>query len=123
MTPRAKLSNRLGLVLVGAAGAAIILTLPLGAVLAEEKATIPNPIASKEFKDIVNKVADWIIAIAAPILTVVALYAGYLYMFSGGSEEQLKRARQTLTWAAVGFIIVLLASGAAELIKNILNVR
>ncbi|MBI2055697.1 MAG: hypothetical protein HYT42_02285 [Candidatus Sungbacteria bacterium] len=85
---------------------------------------IQNPIYPTEsFTAIIVKIADWASAIAVPLMALVVLFAGYTYLTSGGNADQVKRANKTLTWAVVGFIIVLLAKSAAVLIKNILGVR
>ncbi len=84
---------------------------------------IKNPIQAKEFKDVITRFANFGEAIAGALMTLVVLYAGYLYLFSGGSEKMLTRARQALTWAVVGFIVILIARGVAELIKSILGTR
>lgn len=84
---------------------------------------IQNPLRTEKFEEVITRFANFGAAIAGALMTLVVLYAGYLYLFSGGSEEMLKRARKALTWAVVGFIVILLARGAAELIKNILGTR
>lgn len=49
---------------------------------------------------------SWIIGIVA---VVMIIYAGFRYITSGGSSEGVKGARNTLIYAIVGLIIVLLA--------------
>lgn len=84
---------------------------------------IENPLKTEKFEDVIVRFANFGAAIAGALMTLVVLYAGYLYLFSGGSEDMVKRARQALTWAVVGFIVILLARGVAELIKSVLGTR
>lgn len=58
------------------------------------------------YKKIIN-IALYAIGIVS---VIVIIYGGYVYMTSGGNEEQRKRGRLILTWAIIGLIIVLAAS-------------
>lgn len=111
-------------VLVAAALAVAALAVPPSAALAgSHTVRIDNPIAADDFKDIVVRIANWAVAIAAPVVSLVVIWAGYLYLTGGGKPEQIKKATQALTWAVIGFIVVLIARGAAELIKNVTGLK
>lgn len=105
-----------------ALAAAVALALSTGTSLVQAE-SIKNPIQAEEFKDVIAAIADWAVAIAVPLTVLAALYAAYLYLFSGGNPDRVKQAATALTWAVVGFIVVLLAKGLAELIQNILQVK
>lgn len=48
---------------------------------------------------------------AIGIAAVIAIiFGGYLYMTSGGNEEQRKKGRSVLTWAIIGLVVVILAA-------------
>lgn len=84
---------------------------------------IDNPLGTGEVKTVITRIADFLTAIAGAIATIVILYAGYLYLTGGGNPNQIEQARKALTWAIVGFAIILVARGIAALIENILTVR
>ena len=54
------------------------------------------------------------------ILLVLILYGGFLWMTAGGNEENVKKARQILTNAFIGLIIVFLAWAISAFIFNVL---
>src|SRR3989344_3237480 len=65
----------------------------------ESSQGIRNPIEAENFTAIIVKIADWASAIAVPLMALIVLIAGYLYLTSGGNADQVKRANKTLTWA------------------------
>lgn len=83
---------------------------------------ITNPIGSNTFQEAIKRVTTWAAAIAVPLTTLMVLIAGLLYMTAGGDPEKIKRAHKALTWAAVGFAVVLFSTVAYLLIQNFLGV-
>lgn len=86
-------------------------------------AAIDSPIRAKEFQTIIVSIADWAAAIAAPLATLMVIYAAYLYLLSGGSEESTTRAHKAITWAVVGLIVVLVSKSLALLLQNVLGAK
>ena len=85
---------------------------------------IGNPLGrGATFQTIIKNVTQWAIAIAVPLTTLMVVIAGYLYLTGGAKPEQIKKANQALTWAAIGFIIILASASAATLIRRILEGR
>lgn len=110
------MSQHFGLLLV-----LLLLLATVGAPLAGQAAEIRNPIAAENFQSIIARIADWAVAIAASLTTLVVLWAGYLYLLGGASEDNVKRAKSAITWAVVGFIVVLVSASVSALIKNVLG--
>jgi hypothetical protein len=71
------------------------------------------------FTCVLSKIINFIFELSIPLTAIMVLYGGLQFMTSAGNPEKLSRAKQTLTFAVVGFITVLLAGGVASLIKNI----
>lgn len=68
--------------------------------------------------------------VLSPLLDIVFLIASFLmlfwmvwgifeYIFAGGDKEKLGKARSRITWAIVGFSIILLAFTLQQYIKEI----
>ena len=51
----------------------------------------------------------------------MALYGGVQIMTSTGDPEKLRRGRNILFYAAVGFVVVVLAKGIPALIQGVFN--
>src|SRR3989338_7709720 len=59
--------------------------------------------------DLVNRVVQFLIPLAALILLLVFIWAGYDYMMSQGNPEKLKSAQAKLTTGLIGFVLLMLA--------------
>lgn len=84
---------------------------------------IPNPQGLRpEFKDLGSFLTQ--------LLNVVFIFAGFLmliwltwgvlqYIFAGGNKEGLTKARSRITWAIVGFLIVVIAFALSQFVQGI----
>lgn len=97
---------------------AILLLAPVSLAFADSS----SPINSAD--DIINvmkkllgyfQVVFWIAAIGA------IFYAGYLYLFAGGGEKNVEKAKKQLLYAAIAIAIGLMAFGVTPLVLNILK--
>jgi threonine/homoserine/homoserine lactone efflux protein len=61
----------------------------------------------------------WIL-IAVSIIMVI--FAAFQYATAGDDTEKTTKGRKTLTWAAVGIAVALLAKGLPTLVGNIYGV-
>lgn len=84
---------------------------------------IPNPIGSKTFQQVIERLVDFANLLLAPLSTFMVLLAGFFYMTGGGNPEKIKTAHKTLVWALVGIAIVLLANSASFIIKEVLSTK
>uniref|UniRef100_A0A7C4TPP4 Uncharacterized protein n=1 Tax=candidate division WWE3 bacterium TaxID=2053526 RepID=A0A7C4TPP4_UNCKA len=55
------------------------------------------------------RVQNFVIGLAGFAILAMIIYAGFLYITSGGNEERVGNAKKTLTAAIVGLIIVVCA--------------
>ena len=83
--------------------------------------TYPTPIGCDTFASCICKIIEYAGRIALPLVIVFIVLGGFLFVFSMGSEEKLRRARSTLTWAVIGFIVVLVAIAFANVVKDFLT--
>jgi hypothetical protein len=84
---------------------------------------LPNPINATSFEGLIQALAKWFVRIMIPIAAIIFLYAGFLFLTSGGDEEKIKRAKKAVTYAIVGLVIILIGAGFVTLIKSILEVQ
>ena len=82
---------------------------------------IPNPIAATSLVDLAKAIGKFIFQIAIPIAVIVIIYAGILFLTSGGNKEKVVKARTALWYAIIGLAIILIGQGFFTLIKSILN--
>ena len=72
-------------------------------------------------KAVINKASQWMFGILMALSVVMILYSAFLYMFSGGSDDKIKKAKDTLTYAIIAVAIAVLAGGVGYLIRNFFN--
>ena len=82
--------------------------------------TIENPLKAKTFGELINNLITFIFNVALIILPLIMVIAGAYFMFSGGDPEQVQRAKDLIYYTGIGFIIILLAKGVIELLKQTL---
>lgn len=84
---------------------------------------IPNPLGSggSDIPNLIKTIANWLLGIGTVLATIVVLWAALLFMTSGGNQNRVTQARQTLWYAMIGLAILMLADGVAILIQNFLK--
>lgn len=70
---------------------------------------IPSPISCKDVNCLVSQVIRYILGIIAIIATAMFVWGGLMMLTSAGNAERVKRARETLAWAAIGIVVILLS--------------
>lgn len=84
----------------------------------EGSAVIPNPLGNTStFADLISKIAGIVLKIGFPIAVLFIIYSGFLFATARGSEEKIKTAKKTFTWAIIGTAILLGAEVLALAIK------
>ena len=70
---------------------------------------------------IVNKVAKWFMTIVIAISVIFFVFAGFLYVTSGGKEEKVKDAKNYLLYGIIGIAVSLLAGAITIVVVNLIN--
>ncbi len=83
---------------------------------------IPNPLGeTSDITTLVGNILNFLWKLAFVIAPILIVYAGYLYITSTGNEEKIKIAQKALTWAIIGFAIILIASSVPAIIQDFLS--
>ncbi|KKU49530.1 MAG: hypothetical protein A2633_01850 [Candidatus Sungbacteria bacterium RIFCSPHIGHO2_01_FULL_47_32] len=80
-------------------------------------------ICPENILQLLRLIGDFIFKISIPVAIVAILYAAFLYLTAGGSEQKVKAAHQTLMWTVAGIAIVLAAAGLVMVVCDFLNVK
>ncbi len=74
----------------------------------EGSATIENPLGNTgTFAELISKIASIVLKIGFPIAVLFIIYSGFLFVTARGSEDKIKTAKQTFTWAIIGTAVLL----------------
>lgn len=71
---------------------------------------------------IVNSIINALVIVGIPIASLAYLWAGFLFLTSGGQEKSIATAKKSIIWTTVGLIFLLIARSIVPLIQNILAV-
>lgn len=103
------------------AAAAGFYGLALAAFAFADAPTLANPLQTTDANVVLQNIMAFLIAIAAPICGIMVVWGGFQMITARGNPEKFSEGKKTLLYAAVGFVIVLCAGGAAQVIQSIFN--
>ncbi|MFA6475059.1 MAG: Ig-like domain-containing protein [Patescibacteria group bacterium] len=68
--------------------------------------------------DIIIAIINWSLGLLALAAVILIIYGGFVWMFAGGEEEKINKAKTILRNALIGLVIVLSAWGIATYVIN-----
>jgi Type IV secretion system pilin len=74
----------------------------------------------KKLRDTRDKIIGIILGFVGTFFLVLIVWGGYDWMFAGGNEEKITKAKQRIKMASIGLVIVLTAYILAKYIIDIL---
>ncbi len=79
----------------------------------------PCTSTSQSVGGLIVKITNWVLGFGASIAILFIIYGGFLYLTAAGNEKQAESAKQTLTYAVIGLIVILLAYVIVSLVGNV----
>lgn len=79
---------------------------------------IENPIEAKSFTELLTSVLNIIIEIGIPILVLMIIYSGFLFVTARGNSEGLQKAKDAILYTLIGAAIILGSYVIADAVKN-----
>lgn len=70
-----------------------------------------------------QKIINWVFPLVGLVFLAMFIFGGIKFILSGGDPKQAEGARNTLTWAVAGLILVLLSFAILRLISLITGVK
>lgn len=80
-----------------------------------------NPLGATNITDLINIIINFLLAIGAPILTLMVIIGGGQIMFAAGDPKKFETGKKTIVYAVIGFGILLVSKGVALLVVSILS--
>lgn len=103
--------------------ASLILISPIIILANGETIGIENPLQAGSFEAIINGLIDFVFKIAIVVAPLMIVIGGFLFLTSAGDVQKVATARRLITWAAIGFMIVLLAKAAMSMLESLLGTK
>src|SRR3989344_929168 len=83
---------------------------------------IENPLGqSSTISSVILNITNGIFNLATAIAAIVIGIGAFQYLFSFGSDEKIKQAKNTLWYAVIGIIITLVGKSIVLLIQSIIR--
>jgi Type IV secretion system pilin len=79
--------------------------------------SLKNPLKFNSFAEFFTGLLHIIAIFAIPVIILMIIYSGFLYVMARGSEEQVTKATRSLTYAVLGGLIII----GAELILRVIQ--
>lgn len=81
---------------------------------------VPNPLGSNAttLNQVLANILDAIVLLLSPVIVIMLIYSGFLFVAAQGKAEELTKAKQTLMYTLIGAAIILGAKGIAMVIQN-----
>jgi len=71
-------------------------------------------VSSQDLPSLVGSIINIALGLLGVLLVVLVVYAGFLWMTAAGSKEQVTKAKEILTRAIIGIIIVVAAYAISD---------
>ncbi|MBI5152008.1 hypothetical protein HZA39_00575 [Candidatus Peregrinibacteria bacterium] len=75
----------------------------------KDTGTDSKPAGTSSINYLLQKVADGLIYIAAPLAVLFIVHAGVSYAMSTGDNTKIEAAKKEIIWAVLGLVIILIA--------------
>lgn len=83
--------------------------------------TIKNPLGTEDVIDIINRILNYLIYISVPILALMILIGGFQILTARADPKKITDGKTTITWAVVGFLVILISKGIALILLEIMK--
>lgn len=83
--------------------------------------SIPNPLQVNSFSDLIDRITGYLMVIGAPIVTLMVLWGAFQILTAGANPDNVTKGRKTITYAVIGYAVILISKGLTLIIKDILG--
>lgn len=92
-------------------------------VFAQRILDIDNPVVFDSLEEVINYFLGLIRPVIILVMVASIMYGGWIYLTAGSDDKKVGQARQIITAAIVGFIIIVLAPVIVQFVGSLLGVR
>jgi hypothetical protein len=79
---------------------------------------LENPLGVSTVQDFLLKIIDAMVLIVSPIIVIMFIYSGFLFVQGSVNEEAKTKAKNTLLYTVIGAAVILGAKALALAIQN-----
>ena len=87
----------------------------------ESSVEFTSPFGNATITDVLNRLIDYGLAIAASLAAIMILWGAFQIMTSAGVEKKYTAGKQTIIYALGGLVIVILARGLVAIFRGLIT--
>ena len=95
--------------------------LAAGELIPSGDVVLTNPLGVNTIPQVLDRIINFMIILAGPIAVLMLVYAGYLFVVGGGSEEKVKTAKRIILGVVIGISILVLSKALVYVTCNVLG--
>ena len=80
-----------------------------------------NPLKDKTLEELLERIINWLIIIAAPVAAGMIVVGAYQMLFAAGEPEKVKKGKATILYTVIGYGIIFIGWGVVRVIENFLK--
>jgi hypothetical protein len=80
--------------------------------------TLENPIQADNVIDLIKNILEGVIKIGMPIIALMLVYSGFLFVMARGNKGELETAKRNFMYVVIGAAILLGSWAIAQLISE-----
>lgn len=70
---------------------------------------LPKPIPCDTAQCLILGILRYLLGLMAIVATFMFIYGGFMWLSSAGNEKRIQQGKETLSWAAIGIVVILLS--------------
>jgi len=100
-------------------GAVAIPSITLAAVNGWGTVNKPAGIENTDLGGIIVNITNWVLGFVAILAVLFLIWGGLQYLTAQGNEEQVEKAKNTITYALLGLVVAGIAYAAVVVVVNV----
>jgi len=100
---------------------ALLITFPVVSFAQSQPSVVslPNPLASDSFEELIEVVINWLLVVTLPIVTLLIVYAAAQIMVAGANPKQREEAVNIIKYALIGYGVILSSKIIVAIIQEL----
>lgn len=74
-----------------------------------------------DFGTLLTQVINWFLGLVGLIAVLMLIFGGYRYLTAGGNDDAVTKAKNTILYAIIGIVVVILSYAIVATITNALG--
>lgn len=82
--------------------------------------TLTPPGNIRTIDDVITKITTFLYMVASPLIVIMILIGGFQMLTAQDNVSKFEKGRKTIMYAAIGTVVILVASGIGLVVKSFL---